>query len=400
VTTSKPNELHAESEVDLFSPENVTEPFAVLDQLRELSPAVHMTRHDFWLLTRYDDVRRAAADWQTFTSSQGVALTPQFNERLAGSVLSTDPPEHDELRAVLSEKLAPRGLAAVRAQMHAYAARLVDELVERRRFDGVTDLAAIYPINVVADLVGLPQEGRELLHPGADATFAAFGPWGTYVQEHRHQLDSYSGWMAAMADRSRLAPGAWGEAVMDAVDAGRLTRRGAIGTLNAYMTAGMDTTVNAIAAMLQLFAERPDVWEMLKSEPSLARPMFEEILRLETPVQGFWRVTTTDTEIDGVPIPAGRRVMLHWSAANRDPRHYPDPARFDIRRNPFDHLSFGYGIHGCAGQGLARLEVAILLETLLARVHRFELAADIRRRDNPIVRSLQSVQLIVERKEH
>jgi len=399
VTTSIPSELHAESDEDLFSPENTPDPYAVLDQLRELSPAVQMTRHDFWLLTRYDDVRHAATDWQTFTSSQGVALTPQFNERLAGGVLATDPPEHDELRAVLSEKLAPRALTAVRAQIRDYVERLVDELVERRHFDGVTDLAAVYPVNVVADLVGLPQEGRELLHPGADACFAAFGPWEHYVQEHLHLIESYAGLMAAMADRSRLTPGGWGEAIMDAVDEGRLTETGAGKTISAYMTAGMDTTVNAVAALLQLFAERPEVWDTLKSEPSLARPMFEEILRLESPVQGFWRVTTKDTEVDRVPIRAGRRVMLHWGAANRDPRHYPNPATFDIRRNPLDHLAFGYGIHGCGGQGLARLEVALLLEVLLARVDRFELTADVRRRANPIVRSLQSVPLAVQAKE-
>ncbi|WP_020499263.1 cytochrome P450 [Sciscionella marina] len=386
-----------ESEVDLFAPENVADPFAVLDRLRELGPAVHLAQHDFWLLTRYDDVRRAAADWKTFSSAQGVALTPQFNEQLAGSVLATDPPEHDQLRAVLSEKLAPRGLAAIRAQVREYATRLVDELVARGHFDGVTDLAAVYPVNVVADLVGLPQEGRELLHPGADASFAAFGPWGPYVQQHLQILQSYHGWMAAMADRSRLAPGSWGEVVMAAVDDGQLTERAAHSTLGAYMTAGMDTTVNAIGALLQLFAEQPVVWETLKTDPALAGPAFEEILRLESPVQGFWRLTTADTEIDGIRVPAGSRVMLHWAAANRDPRHYPEPGTFDIRRNPLDHLSFGHGVHGCAGQALARLEAKTLIETLLARVERFELSGEVLRRGNPIVRGLQSLPLTAHR---
>lgn len=397
MTTPVPG-LHAASDVDLFSPDTVADPFAVLDELRELGPVVHMTTHDFWLLTRYDDVRRAAEDWRTFSSAEGVALTPQFNQRLIGTVLGTDPPEHDALRAVLSDKLAPRGLSAVRAQVRDYADRLVDELVARGRFDGVADLAAVYPVNVVADLVGLPHEGREKLHPGADATFAGFGPWGSYVQEHSAALESYYGWMGAMANRSSLAPGGWGETVMQAVDEGRLTERGAVSTISAYMTAGMDTTVNAIAAMLRLFAERPEIWAALQADPALGRPLFEEVLRLESPVQGFWRLTTTDTEVDGVPVPAGSRVMLHWAAANRDPRHYADPATFDIRRNPLDHLAFGYGVHGCAGQGLARLEVSVLLDALLARVERFGLTGEVLRRGNPIVRSLKSVPLTVDAK--
>ena len=395
MTTTPANEVRVHSDADLFSPDTVADPFGLLDELRDQSPAVRMTREDFWLLTRYDDVRAAAADWETFSSAQGAALTPQFNERLIGTVLGTDPPEHDALRAVLSEKLAPRGLSQVRQQMRDYADRLVGELVDRERFDGVSDLAAVFPINVVGDLVGLPTEGRERLHPGADATFAAFGPFGPYVQEHIEALVSYQEWMLGMADRSKLTPGGWGEVIMDAVDDGRLTQLGAIGTISAYMTAGMDTTVNAISAMLQLFAERPEVWTTLQAEPGLAGPLFEEVLRLESPVQGFWRVTTKDTEVGGVPIPAGQRVMLHWSAANRDPRHYPDPAEFDIRRNPLDHLAFGHGVHGCAGQGLARMEVKTLLEALLDRVDRFELTGDVVRRRNPIVRSLQSVPLAV-----
>ncbi|MDX6741550.1 cytochrome P450 [Actinocorallia sp. A-T 12471] len=390
--TNEPTEV---SDLDLFAPDIVADPFPTLDRLRELSPAVHLSRYDFWVLTRYDDVRAAARDWQTFSSAEGVALTPEFNERLAGSILSADPPEHEQLRAVLREKLAPRGLSAVREQIRSYADRLVDGLVERRTFDGVADLAAVYPINVVADLVGLPLEGREKLHPGADAIFAAFGPFGSYAQEHLDALISYQVWMEAMTDRAKIAPGGWGETILDAVDDGRLNRLSAVKAMSAYMTAGMDTTVNAVSAMLRLFAERPDVWAELKDEPTLAGPIFEEILRLESPVQGFWRVTRRDAEVDGVAIPAGRRVMLHWAAANRDPRHYPRPTEFELRRNPVDHLAFGYGIHGCAGQGLARLEAAELLASLLERVDRFELAGDVERRGNPIVRSLRSIPLRV-----
>lgn len=391
MTTTAP----AQSELDLFAPEVVADPHPTLDKLRDQSPAVHMTKYDFWLLTRYDDVRATAVDWQSFTSAQGVALTDQFNQNIAGSVLATDPPEHDQLRAVLSDKLAPRGLAKIREQVSTYANELVAQAVARGQFDGVTEISRVFPINVVGDLVGLPIEGREKMHPGADATFAGFGPFGDYVMEHLPQLQSYHEWMGTMADRDKLTPGGWGEAIMDAVDDGRLTQLGAIRTVSAYLTAGMDTTVNAISHLLRLFAEQPRVWEALKANPSLAGPIFEEILRLESPVTGFFRIATRDVTFGDTVVPAGGRVLLHWAAANRDPRHYPDPSTFDIERNPLDHLAFGYGVHACAGQGLARLEAVTLLEALVDHIDTISLAGDVVRGRHPIVQALDSVPLSV-----
>ena len=394
--TSTPTTGHrAESDLDLFAPELVADPFAALDELRERSAAVFLTQHDFSVLTRYDDVRAAAADWETFTSAQGVGLTEAFNKNLEGSVLASDPPEHDQLRAVLSDKLAPRGLAKVRAQIRTYAEQLVDELVQRGSFDAVVDVARVYPINVVGDLVGLPVEGRDKLQPGADATFAGFGPFGPYVLQRLPVLQSYHEFMAEMTDRSKLTPGGWGEVVMDAVDDGRLTQLGAIRTISAYMTAGMDTTVSALGALLRLFAERPDLWAQLRQEPVLAGPAFEEILRLETPVQGFFRVATKDATVGDAEVPAGGRLLLHWAAANRDPQHYPNPEEFQLRRNPLDHMAFGYGLHGCAGQGLARMEAVTLLTVLADRVEHLELAGRVVRGSNPVVRSLDSVPVTV-----
>ena len=383
------------TDLDLFSADVVADPFPVLAQLRALGPVVYSTRHDFYVLTRYEDVRAATGNWRSFTSAQGVALTDEFNQQLVGSVLASDPPEHSALRAVLSDKLAPRGLAATREQISRYAHQLVAEMVARGTFDGVVDVARVYPVNVVGDLVGLPMEGRENLQPGADATFAGFGPFNEYVMEHLPQLIAYTDWMGTMADRSKLTPGGWGEAVMDAVDDGRLTQLAAIKTLSAYLVAGMDTTVNAIGSLLRLLADRPDVWAALKADGRLAPPVFEEILRLETPVIGFFRVATRDTTIGESVIPAGAKVLLHWEAANRDPVKYPDPDTFDISRNPVDHLAFGWGPHACTGQGLARMEAAALLEALAAQVGALELAGEPVLGRNPVLRGYESVPLRV-----
>lgn len=387
--------VRAETDIDLFAADFVADPFPVLAELREQSAAVYSTKWDFYVLTRYDDVRAAAADWQTFTSAEGVALTPEINYAIAGSILSVDPPDHTVLRGVLAEQLAPRGLGKLRAQISEYAQRLVAEQVARGEFDAVLDISRIFPINVVGDLVGLPMEGREKLQPGADATFAGFGPFGDYLIAHIEQMAAYHEWLNTMGDREKLIPGGWGEAIMDAVDAGKIDQLAATRLINGYLTAGMDTTVNAISALLRLFAERPEIWAAFKRDRSLAAPIFEEILRHHSPVVGFWRVAKHDAVVGDVTIPEGAKVMLHWAAANHDPAKYADPEEFQLDRNPLDHVAFGYGPHACAGQGLARMEAVTLLEALAEQIDTIELAGEPVQSMNPIVRGLESVPVRV-----
>jgi cytochrome P450 len=390
-----PHTRYPQTDIDLFAPGVAADPHPVLADLRRQGSAVHCSVGDFYLLSRYGDVRAAAADWRSFSSSQGVALTNEVNAALAGSLVATDPPEHESLRSVLAGRLSPRGLDRVREQITEEANRMVAAKVAKGAFDAVTELAHLFPVNVVGDLVGLPVEGRETMRPGADAMLAGFGPIGDYAIEHAPQAQSYQEWVLSIADRSKLTPGGWGEVIMDAVDDGRLTEAGGLGQLSEYLTAGMDTTVNALGSLLRLLAERPDVWEALKQDRSLARPIFEEILRLESPLIGFWRVSTGDVTVGDATVPKGAKVLLHWAAANRDPAKYPEPDEFQVERNPVDHLAFGHGVHACAGQGLARMEAVALLDALATQVDTLELAGEPIRGRNPMVRGYASVPVKV-----
>ncbi|MGP3534121.1 cytochrome P450 [Microbacterium sp. RD1] len=387
--------VRPETDVDLFGPEFVTDPFPQLARLRQQAAAVYSTKWDFYVLTRYEEIKAVAADWQTFSSGEGVALTPEINNVIAGTILSTDPPDHTVLREVLGDQLAPRGLGKIRAQIAEYAERIVAENVARGEFDAVREISRVFPINVVGDLVGLPLEGREKLQPGADATFAGMGPFGDYLLSHLEEMGAYHEWLEGMGDREKLVPGGWGEKIMDAVDAGKITPLQGTRLITAYLTAGMDTTVNAISALFRLFCERPEIWAALKADPSLAAPIFEETMRWHSPVVGFWRVATREATIGGVTIPAGSKVMLNWGAANHDPAKYDNPDDFQLDRNPLDHVAFGYGPHGCAGQGLARMEVVTLLQALAAQVDSIEPAGDVVVSMNPIVRGLKSVPIRV-----
>lgn len=387
--------VRPETDIDLFGADFVTDPFPYLTQLREQAAAVYSSQWDFYVMTRYDDIKAAAVDWETFTSSEGVALTPEINYAISGSILSVDPPEHTVLREILGDQLAPRGLGKIRAQISDYAGRIVAEQVAKGQFDAVHEISRVFPINVVGDLVGLPQEGREKLQPGADATFAGFGPFGAYLIAHIEEMAAYHEWLNGMGDRDKLIPGGWGEKIMDAVDAGKISQLEGTRLINGYLTAGMDTTVNAISAMFRLFAERLEVWTALKENTWLAAPIFEETMRWHSPVVGFWRVATRDATVGDVTIPKGSKVMLNWAAANHDPAKYENPDEFQIDRNPLDHVAFGYGPHACAGQGLARMEAVTLLQALAEQIDTIELAGDSVQSMNPIVRGIESVPLRV-----
>lgn len=376
------------SDLDPFAPEFTRDPFEGYRQWRDLGRVVRLPAHDTWVIPRYDDVRAALADDATFSTARGTGL---LEESHTSSVISSDRRRHPVLRSVLSSKTSPRAMAALRGGIFAQVDDLVAEAVERSAVDAVGAIAEVIPVTVVADLIGLPQDDREPLLPGADVVNRMFGPLTPDLAARLPEAGQYFAWMAAKCDRAVLTPGSWGSAILDAVDDGVIAHEEGVWLMNGYLVAGMDTTVNALSSLLHLFATQPDSWERIVADPSLAAGAFEEIVRLDSPIQGFFRVTTHDVTFDDVVLPAGERVLLSFGSANRDDRHFSDADLFLPERGPIDHVGFGFGVHGCAGQALARLESAALLTSLLKRVDRIELTGEPVRREHPVVRGISAL---------
>jgi cytochrome P450 len=376
--------------IDIFDP---TDDPSLLRELRDAGPAVYVEEHNFWVLTRYEEVRAAAIDWETYSSAEGVALLDASNNAIRGAIIATDPPEHDVIREVLASQTSPRAIAKLRERIASEVDAITEEVVGRGAFDGVADLARAIPARIVGDLIGIPDEPRDHLFTGSDAVNRTFGPADARLEAEMPTVFSFLDWIASISNRSSLRPGSWGAAVLDAVDAGILTEHSAQLQLNALLVAGLDTTANALGALLRVMAEQPDLWEALKSDPTLSAALFEETLRMWSPVRGFFRLTTRDVQVGNATIPAGSRVFLHFQSANRDERHFADPDVFDISRNPVDHLSFGYGVHGCVGQAVARLEAHSVIASLLRRVDRFELTGSPEQRDHPLINGLAHLPL-------
>jgi 4-methoxybenzoate monooxygenase (O-demethylating) len=383
---------------DPFSLENLVEPHGLHEQLREAGPLVQLDHYGIWGMARYEQVNAALKDWETFSSAAGAGLSNFRKEkpwRTPSLLLEADLPAHTLAREVVGPILAPPALRALRAQFEREAIALVDRLVSLGQFDAVSQVAEAYSLKVFGDAVGLPEEGRENLLPYANMVFNAFGPHNQLLEEAMTHAQPVQQWIAASCRREALRPGSFGAQIWTTVDAGKVPEEWAPLLVRSLLSAGLDTTINGIAATIYALASHPEQWSLLRQDPSLAKSAFEETIRWESPVQTFFRTTTREVEVANKRIPAGEKVLLFLGAANRDPRRWENPDSFDIRRNSSGHVGFGMGIHRCVGQTVARVEAEIMLTTLARRVERIELTGQPQRKPNNTLRAWSSLPVTI-----
>ncbi len=294
---------------------------------------------------------------------------------------------------MLSQVLSPTVMKQVRDRFAAAAAAKVDELLTRKSFDAVADLAEAYPMSVFPDAMGLKQEGRENLLPYAGLVFNAFGPPNKLRQDAIERSAPHQAYVAEQCQRQNLAPGGFGACIHARVDTGDITDTEAPLLVRSLLSAGIDTTVNGIGAAIYCLARFPDQLTRLRSDPSLARNAFEEAIRFESPVQTFFRTTTREVEIGGKRIGEGEKVLMFLGAANRDPRRWDNPNLYDVTRRTSGHVGFGSGIHMCVGQLVARLEGEVMLAALARRVAAIEITGPVKRRYNNTLRGLESLPI-------
>ncbi len=379
------------SDVDLFADAVVLDPYPVYAELREQGLVVHLRKNDVYALTRYAVIRDALSDWESF-SSTSIAFNPMANEALTGTSLASDPPVHTQLRATLTENLAPRALRGLKGRIEAKADVLVAELVERGSFEAIDALARAFPLEVVADLIGFTGHVRDNMLRWGQAAMQVLGPMNQRTAESFPIAGELYEW-CAQVKASDLAEGSVGRGIFDAEARGAIPPDTAGHIIHQYLGAGVDTTMAAIGNIVALFASHPDQLDLIRENPSLVPGAFNEVLRFWPPVNAWGRRATKDVDIDGTVIPAGAQIAVLLGAGNRDPRHYENPDAFLVERNPVDHLSFGYGPHGCAGQGLARLEAHAVIEALSRRVKRLVVGPEVRVPSN-ITRSIEELPVL------
>ena len=382
------------SDVDVFHPSALLDPYAGYLALQDVGPLAFMSRHQTWIATRYDAVKRILMEPEVFSSAQGIGFNERQNQAWSGLLPTLDRPDHTPQRKVYDEVLRPQVIGKYQAAIEAGAERFVDEMLEQREFDGA-EIAEHFPVSVMADLVGFPKdERRRHLVQWATDSYNCCGPEGSFDQSWAN-LNGLYAYVGEIANRGSIPEGTFAAHALGAVERGEVTHQQCLGIIGGYATASLDTTANGTGLMLMLFAQHPGQWDVVCAEPELINNAVREGLRVETPAQWFTRVTTRGVDFEDIHIAAGTRLIHSYGAANRDPRKWQDPERFDVRRVTAGTLTWGFGIHACPGQFISNMEVRSLLGAMAKRIRRIELTGAPRIRLNNLTRGLEKLPLRV-----
>ena len=359
---------------DPFAPDFVESPHATWARLRRDRPVARGARWDFWALTRYDDVKAVSANYGTFTSEHGIVVpsNPVSGRR---APLHFDPPEHPRYRRPLNAALAEDRVHELEPTIRGFVVELLAPMLARGEGDVVSELTSPVTALVFAEFVRLPRERALELNAHSEAFERAQQELDTDTAERENRW-LYDACRQLVRER-RVEPLDPETDIVSALLRLEKDDEFVAGSIRQLVIAAHVAPTAAIASAVRHLAEDAALQKRLRTEPGLIAAAVDELLRLHTPNQGFARTARADAEIRGCPIRAGEQVALVLTAANRDPAVFEEPDEFRLDRET-PHLAFGHGPHKCPGARVARAEMSIVLEELLARTERFEVAADVR----------------------
>lgn len=386
-----------------FHPATLQCPFPQYARMRSEAPVLHLPALGMYLVTRHDLVLQVLRDTATFSSKFVVTSAlgdPEARKRLMDvfeqgyprvpTMLTVDQPEHTRYRSLVARAFHPRAIAELEPAIRSIAARLIDSWIDRGSIEFVEDFAVPLPVEVIARALNVPDSRLADFKRWSDDSVAGIGTNVSIDERVRAEMgvNEFQRYFAEQIEMRRAEPqddlltNLLNARIDDDAGAGEVSDRRPLdmpemlSIVQQLLVAGNETTTKMLTEMMRLLGEHPEQWRLLKGDPSRIERIVEETLRLSTPTQGMFRVVTADTELGGVPLPKGARIVVVFSSANRDERLYPEPDAFDPDREHLrDHLAFGKGIHFCIGANLSRLEGKVALEELLKRIDSFALAS-------------------------
>ena len=351
------------------------DPYPTFRRLREESPLYYNDQHDFYALSRFADVNKALVDHETFSSARGaiIELIKANIEIPPGTVIFEDPPIHDIHRKLLARMFTPRKVNALEPKIREFCAQALDPCVGTGRFDFVTDLGAVMPMQVISALLGIPEDDQEMIRDHANAQLRTEAGQPMKHAEGGAMVlgelfEAYIDWRADHPSDDIMTELLNAEFVDETGTTRKLSRQELLTYLNVVAGAGNETTTRLIGWAGKVLAEPPDQRRELADDPTLIPQAIEELLRFEPPAPHVSRYVTRDVEFHGQTVPEGSVMMMLLGAAVRDHRQFPpDGDVFDIHREVRQHLAFSVGTHYCLGSALARLEGRVALEEILKR---------------------------------
>jgi cytochrome P450 len=414
VSDSDPSSKRLPNEFDPFAQETIESPYAFYRSLRAHAPVYHVPKTDYYLVSRYADIKSVAMNPEVYSSNLTSIVMAQTDGSRASldvgqlgigpvDVLAVqDPPTHTRQRALTHPRFAMRTVRGREQSVREQARELLAAAIENdEETNWMKKFASLLPMAVIIDIIGLPHADRDQLKAWSDLAIALLSGTSTAEQMGSHAMGALSlfQYLQARFEEARRNPkddllGLLSEAAGPDEDA--LTVEESVSILLQMIVAGNESTASLIGSATRLLAENPELQESLRRDPPRIPLFVEEVVRLEAPFQGHFRKTNGAVELAGVPLQEGARLMVLWASGNRDETVFENPDRIDLERsNLRNHLSFGHGIHLCIGAQLARLEARVALEELLSRTSRFEMAGPAQHLPSVFVRTPSELPIAI-----
>ncbi|MGB6059760.1 MAG: cytochrome P450 [Microthrixaceae bacterium] len=362
------------------------EPHDQFDWLRREAPVYwHEEPGDtgFWAVTRHADVRRISNDWETFSSELGATFIPTQEEAILAqlqlTILNMDPPRHNRARRLVSKAFTPRRIAQLVDEIERRAEVVVDKVIDKGECEFVEEIAAQVPVQMICEMIGLePELWPHMFSVSNDLIGARDDPEYAHIDPEVSSAEIFALCDAVAEDRRHNPRDDLMTALVEAeLDGERLDNMELDLFFITLVVAGNETTRNLINLSTLALLEHPEQAQRLRDDPSLWDSAVEEMLRWGSSIQNFRRTATRDTEISGVPIAAGDKVVMYYASANRDEDVFENPHVFDIARTPNDHVTFGGGgVHFCLGASLARAEIKATMRQVVERMPNLELVTE------------------------
>ena len=407
------------ADFDFFSPEVIESPFEFYAAIRREAPIYHLPGTEIYMVSRWEDIRQINRDTETFSNDfqellKGPEPSPEAAEIYASgyaqppTLLTLDPPQHSVYRSLINRVFSAKRVEGMRDYIEQVVDELIDDFIDKGECEFVRDFATPLPVYVIADQLGVPRKDLRRIKAWSDAFASRLGGMASAEEEieNARLIVEYQNYMAGIiADRranpqddmisdlaNNLIKPPEGERLM--------TVEELLSMIEQLLVAGNETTTSATTGGLLSLIQLSDQLQQLLDDPSMIANAVEEILRLESPSAGLWRVVTRDVELRDVAIPKGSLLMLRYAAANRDEQVFENPETMDVcRRNADDHIAFGYGTHFCPGAFLGRKEMQVAYERILARMTNIQLAEgknDLTHWPNMVLRGLKELHITFE----
>ena len=379
---------------NVFDPEIRADPRPTYRQIREQGPLIQNPLTGFWMATSFDACQTILRDPVTFSSAQ-LGIDPIRNFLEAPTMLFSDPPDHERLRAPVQRAFTPRSVAALEPQARALSEQFLTPMQPHEPYEVVDQLSYPLPVTVIAEMMGIPSRDRESFRRWSDAA-VAFNAMGEDADLAVTEMGELKDYLAAAVETAKQRDGDdLIRRLIDANDDGQLSDDELLASCVLLLVAGNETTTKLITNGVLQLARHPEQRELLVENPELLPGAVEELLRFDGTVQSTFRVVTKEAEVEGVTLSPGTMVLVMVAAANRDPDHFEKPEEFDVTRaNAREHLGLGFGVHYCLGASLGRLETRAALEALLGTAPEYQVVNDeLRYGPNYFLRGLEQLAI-------